>query len=63
MSDNISFYKQTDYKIEKLEAIIENIFKEYQIIDNLDGKKVLLKVNLLMGKSPDQAITTNPDFE
>ena len=62
MSDNISFYKQSDYNIEELETIIENIFGENQLIDKLDGKKVLLKVNLLMGKSPDEAITTNPDF-
>jgi len=62
MSGNISFYKQTDYSIQDLQAIIDDIFKEYKLIDNLDGKKVLLKVNLLMGKSPDEAITTNPDF-
>lgn len=62
MAENISFYQQDNYNIEELQTIIENIFKDNQINDELEGKKVLLKVNLLMGKSPDQAVTTDPGF-
>ena len=62
MSGDLLFYRQTDYNIKKLEDIIDNILEKNQLKDKLDGKRVLLKVNLLMGKSPDEAITTNPDF-
>ena len=62
MSGDLLFYRQTDYNIKKLEGIIDNILEKNQLKDKLDGKRVLLKVNLLMGKSPDEAITTNPDF-
>ncbi len=62
MTDELLFYRQTDYNIKDLEDIIDNIFEKNQLKDKLDGKRVLLKVNLLMGKSPDEAITTNPDF-
>jgi len=62
MTKDLAFYQQNNYNIKEIEVIIDNIFEDYQIINKLEGKKVLLKVNLLMGKSPDQAITTNPKF-
>ncbi|MFW5790229.1 MAG: DUF362 domain-containing protein [Bacillota bacterium] len=62
MASNLSFYQQANYNIKELEEIIDNIFIDKQITNQLAGKKVLLKVNLLMGKSPEKAVTTNPTF-
>lgn len=62
MAEDLAFYQQNNYNIKEIAEIIDNIFKKQQIINKLEGKRVLLKVNLLMGKSPEQAITTDPGF-
>lgn len=43
---------------------VENIFSDLGGIESFvsSGDRVILKVNLLMGKSPDKAVTTHPEI-
>ncbi|MGM0420649.1 MAG: DUF362 domain-containing protein [Bacillota bacterium] len=58
----IGFYQQEEYELEKIIEIIEDIFEKNNFADKLKNKRVLLKVNLLMGKDPETAVTTHPVF-
>ncbi len=57
----VSFEKCTEYNYEEIYGIIEKQFEVFGIKNNLfDGVRVLVKPNLLKGKSPKGNITTNP---
>ena len=52
-----------DYDVGYLENIIQRAFSEIQISeDDIKGKKILLKPNLVLAKKPDFAATTHPAF-
>ncbi len=52
----------TDYAEEKLISEIRKAFHGIGITpDNINGKKVLIKPNLVLAKSPDHAATTHPN--
>ena len=46
--------------LEKVEALVSRLGGINNFIN--EGDKVVLKVNLLMGKSPDKAVTTHPEL-
>ncbi|RCW49203.1 MULTISPECIES: DUF362 domain-containing protein [unclassified Halanaerobium] len=60
----VSLKKCDSYNREKiknsLDILIDNLGGWEQYIKK--GKRVLLKTNLLMGKDPDQAVTTHPEI-
>lgn len=52
------------YQVEELSKSLDSLLQELGGLENFveSGNKVLLKTNLLMGKSPEAAVTTNPEF-
>jgi len=60
----VSLIKCEEYKLEEVKKSILKSFENLGGIDKYIAKndKVLLKLNLLMNKSPDTATTTNPIF-
>lgn len=60
----VAIYKSSNYDYEKVREALENTIKELGGLSCYldDGDKVLLKVNLLMKKSPEEATTTHPVF-
>jgi uncharacterized protein (DUF362 family)/NAD-dependent dihydropyrimidine dehydrogenase PreA subunit len=50
------------YDEDLIQANLEEIFKVYGGIDRFvkPGDRVVIKINLLMGKSPEEAVTTHP---
>src|SRR6056297_941088 len=52
------------YQADELSAKLDSLLQELGGLDNFikAGDKVLFKTNLLMGKTPEAAVTTNPEF-
>lgn len=60
----VAIFGSVDYDYDKVRVALENTIKELGGLKTYldDGDKVLLKVNLLMKKSPEEATTTHPIF-
>ncbi len=60
----VSLVRCKDYNYELVKKAVEESFKNLGGVDKyiVPGEKVLLKVNLLMKKSPEEATTTHPAF-
>lgn len=60
----VSLARCKDYNYELVKKAVEKSFDNLGGVDRyiLPGEKVLLKVNLLMKKSPEEATTTHPAF-
>ncbi|SIQ88241.1 DUF362 domain-containing protein [Halanaerobium kushneri] len=56
--------KCASYQREELAAKLDLLLNELGGLDNFvkQGDRVVFKTNLLMGKSPEAAVTTNPEF-
>ncbi len=64
MNNKVLIYSCNDYNQERVNAIIDKIFDACGGIANLIKKdqKVVLKVNLVCGASPDKCCTTHPSI-
>src|SRR6056297_3381295 len=60
MNSKVFLSKCKRYEIEKIGKIIENSFKELNVLDRIKNKRVLLKPNLLAPSEPEKAVTTHP---
>ncbi|MFW5986197.1 MAG: DUF362 domain-containing protein [Halanaerobiales bacterium] len=62
--EKVCVVKCHEYKEEFMYQALKEVLKEYNGIDSIikPGQRVLLKVNLLMGKPPEAMVTTNPVF-
>jgi uncharacterized protein (DUF362 family)/Pyruvate/2-oxoacid:ferredoxin oxidoreductase delta subunit len=60
----VSLKKCGSYELEELNHSLEKLLEELGGLSSFvnRGQTVLLKVNLLMGKNPDYAVTTNPEI-
>lgn len=60
----VALKKCHSYEAEELAESLDSLLKELGGLSKFinPGEKVLLKTNLLMGKSPEAAVTTNPEF-
>lgn len=64
MQNNLPVYitKCVDYDTERLTDIIRTAFSSLGIgKENISGKKILIKPNLVLAKAPDHAATTHPN--
>ncbi len=62
-SSSVFVRRCEDYNEEKLYLVLKESFDSLGIDNTMfDGKKVLLKPNLVMAKQPDAAATTHPAF-
>src|SRR6056297_331119 len=52
------------YQADELSAKLDSLLQELGGLQNFinDGDRVVFKINLLMGKAPEAAVTTNPEF-
>ncbi len=65
MGDNsVIIYECTDYENEKLKRSVSDIFQKIDGFERLlnSGDTVVIKPNMLLGKSPDQVVTTHPNL-
>ena len=62
-TNKVLFIKCDDYS-EALETAVERSFNEAEWLtpEILKGKKVLIKPNMLTDRTPEQAVTTHPEF-
>jgi len=62
--NRVSLQKLPDYHPERIAAAIERLVEPLGGISGFvkPGQKVLLKPNLLAGKTPDKAVTTHPEI-
>ncbi len=61
--EDINFYRVEDYRRELLSPVIEKIFSRRKLDSRLsEGDLVLLKINLLRGAEPGEAVTTHPEL-
>ncbi|MDG6224959.1 MAG: DUF362 domain-containing protein [Candidatus Thermoplasmatota archaeon] len=51
-----------EYDRDRISKIVDGHLKYHSIDDDLSGRNVILKVNLLSGKDPSKAVTTHPEF-
>ena len=60
----VALKKCHSYQAEELAESLDSLLKEIGGLSKFinSGDKVLLKINLLMGKSPEAAVTTNPEL-
>ena len=61
LRDNLYAVETENYGDQLLKENIEKIFAEFRVGEKISaGDRVLMKVNLLMGKDPSQAVCTHP---
>ncbi len=62
--DKVSLVRCESYIFDEVKNALRNTFDNLGGVDKFikPGMKVLLKLNLLMKKNPDEAVTTNPVF-
>lgn len=61
LTDNLYALETESYEEQLLEKQIRNIFAEFEVDGKISaGDRVLMKVNLLMGKDPSRAVCTHP---
>ncbi|MFI3253792.1 MAG: DUF362 domain-containing protein [Eubacteriales bacterium] len=60
MDKNVYFASCSGYEQEEVVQKIETLFSQLEV-ENMTGKKILLKPNLLSKSSPEKAITTHPE--
>lgn len=51
-----------EYDRDRISMIVDGHLKYHSIDEDLSGKRILLKVNLLSGRDPSKAVTTHPEF-
>ncbi len=62
LRDNLYVVETENYGEQLLKENIEKIFAEFKVGDKISaGDRVLMKVNLLMGKDPSRAVCTHPE--
>lgn len=63
-NNSVIISKCTAYEDKKLESSVSDIFQKIGNIESLlkPGDTVVIKPNMLLGKSPDQVVTTHPDL-
>jgi len=61
--NKVIFIKCADYTSE-LQCAVERLFNttEWLAAETLQGRKVLIKPNMLTDRTPEQAVTTHPEF-
>ncbi len=64
MMTAVALKKCSTYKNEELRSNLEELLHQLGGLSSFidQGQTVLLKVNLLMGKDPEEAVTTHPEF-
>lgn len=60
MSNTIHITENPEYDQKDIDLSVKEHLDRYSILDSIQGKKVLLKINLLSANEPDRAITTHP---
>ena len=62
--EKVFIYACNDYEEQKVQTIIDNIFNGVGGVDSIvkKGQKVVLKVNLVCGATPDKCCTTHPSI-
>ena len=60
MDKNVYFAAVPDYDQQQLDAAVEQLFRALPAAQDLGGKRVLLKPNLLAKHAPEKAVTTHP---
>ncbi len=62
--EKVSLIRCDDYNYEKVKSVIESSIENLGGLEKHinPGEKVLLKLNLLMKKNPEEAVTTHPVF-
>ena len=51
-----------EYDRDRISKIVDRHLRYHSIDEDLSGKRILLKVNLLSGRDPSKAVTTHPEF-
>ena len=63
MSERVWLARQTDYRVENLERLFDEIFQAFGVYDALaPGMTVVLKPNLILRSDPKGAMITHPVF-
>ncbi len=61
LTDNLYILETENYGEQLLAKNIKKIFAEFKVSEEISaGDRVLMKVNLLMGKDPSRAVSTHP---
>ena len=62
MNSKVCITKCSDYNLDQMTELIEKSMKILDDFSYFENKKILIKPNMLMPKTPDQAATTHPIF-